>query len=79
LRLGIPGKSPAARHVLRLEVIDPAGKVIPHYSGNVLFGGKAVSRALPLALNDSPGAWRIRVTDVLGGGTAEAALTVSPR
>ncbi|HET8549775.1 MAG TPA: alpha-amylase family protein [Bryobacteraceae bacterium] len=59
--------SPAAAHVVHVEVFDPAGKRVPHYSGNVLVSNGAGQKVLPLAHNDSAGTWRITAHDILTG------------
>lgn len=77
--IGWTAPSPAARPVLRLEVVDPAGKLLRHYSGNLVGPGPVIERPLPLALDDPVGDWTIRVTDVLSGQTAEATVQVEAR
>ena len=79
LRLQFAGSETAAVHVLHVEITDPTGRVIPHYSGNVFAGAGGISRRLPLALNDPLGTWRIRATDTLSGGTATWDLEVIGR
>ena len=69
---------PAAFDVVHLDVIDPAGNIVAHYSGNVLVPQGGVSKLLPLAFNDQPGVWSIRVRDLLGGGSEVAKLQVDP-
>jgi len=70
--LNVVRPSPAAVHVFRLDVVDPSGNVIPHYSRNILSrnilapNGRATAM-LPLATNDKAGAWQIRVKDLLSG------------
>jgi hypothetical protein len=59
-----------------MDVVDPAGKVIPHYSGNVLAPGGRADKLLPLALNDQPGNWTIRVKDQLTGQTQTKSIEV---
>jgi hypothetical protein len=68
--------SPAV-DVVHLDVIDPAGNIVAHYSGNLL-GRSEVSKLLPLAVNDQPGVWSIRARDLLGGGSEVAQLLVEP-
>jgi len=76
-RFNLAGASPAAFDVFHVEVRDPAGKLLPDYSGNLLArGGKAVWH-LPLALNDAVGKWEVRVKDVLSGETARSRLVVT--
>jgi hypothetical protein len=70
--------SSAAVDVVHLDVIDPAGNIVAHYSGNLLVPRGGVSKLLPLAFNDQPGIWSIRVRDLLGGGSNVAELQVEP-
>jgi hypothetical protein len=71
-----PG-APAALDVLRVDVVDPTGATVPHYSGNMIVAGAAV-KLLPIAFNDKPGIWKIRVKDLLSGETATASLNIEP-
>jgi len=64
--------------VVRVDVIDPDGKIVTHYSGNLLVPQDEISKLLPLAFNDQPGVWSIRVKDLLGGGSEVARLRVDP-
>ncbi|MCW3474486.1 beta-galactosidase [Limobrevibacterium gyesilva] len=77
LRIGLSDASPAASHVLRVDAIDPSGQAVAHYSGNVILRGAGTAWRLPLAVNDMPGAWTIRVRDVLGGEVASLPLAVA--
>jgi hypothetical protein len=70
--------SAVALDVLRVDVIDPEGTVVEHYSGNTIAAGGEVDKVLPLALNDKAGTWTIRVKDLLSGATATASLNVEP-
>ncbi len=79
LRIGWEGASPAALHVVHLEVTDPAGRLLRHYSGNLLARGPFVTHSLPLALNDPIGTWRVRATDVISGRALDAAIEVVAR
>jgi hypothetical protein len=74
----IRSDSPAAVDVVHLDVIDPAGNIVAHYSGNLLVPRGGVSKLLPLAINDQPGIWSIRVRDLLGGGSKVVELQVAP-
>jgi len=74
--LSFSGPSPAASHVFHVDVVDPAGKVAPHYSGNVLAPKGRMDRLLPLALNDQAGNWTIRVKDMLTGQTQSKSVEV---
>ncbi|MFO1057057.1 MAG: alpha-amylase family protein [Dongiaceae bacterium] len=79
LSIAIPGAAPGARRILHADVIDSAGAIVPCYSRNLIAAGGAASLVLPLALNDPPGRWRVRVSDLLSGATADADLAVEPR
>lgn len=79
IEIGWTAPSPAARPVLRLEVIGPSGKPLRHYSGKLVGAEPVIERPLPLALNDPVGDWTIRVTDLLSGQAAEATVQVEAR
>ncbi len=74
--LSFSGSSPAAVHVFHVDVVDPAGKLAAHYSGNVLASKGRADRLLPLALNDQAGNWMIRVRDMLTGQTQSKSVEV---
>jgi hypothetical protein len=74
--LSFSGFTPAANHVFRVEVVDPAGKIAPQYSGNVLAPAGKADKLLPLALNDQPGNWTIRVKDQLSGQVQTKSIEV---
>ena len=76
LGLSFSGASPAATHVFRVDVLDPAGKIAPQYSGNVLAPNGRTGKLLPLALNDQAGNWTIRAKDLLTGQTQTKSLEV---
>jgi len=66
----------ASIHVLHVEVSDPAGKVVPHYSGNLLAPNGRAAHRLPVAHNDPAGRWRIVVHDLLSGQSQTATVEV---
>jgi len=75
LRLTDDAGKPVDRSVARIEVFDPAGRLVRHYSSNVsILDGRAKFQ-IPFALNDPPGRWRVRARDVISGLTAERALS----
>jgi hypothetical protein len=76
LRLGLAGVSAAAVHVFHVDVVDPAGKVVRHYSGNALAPRGAATWLFPVALNDAIGMWQVRARDVLSGQAATAMIEV---
>jgi hypothetical protein len=61
------GGTPASDHVFHLEVVDPSGAVMPHYSGNLLAPGGTAMKLLPFAQSDLKGTWQLRVHDLLSG------------
>ena len=62
---------PVDRSVVSVQVFDPAGKSVRYYSSNVtVIDGKA-EFAIPFALNDSKGNWKVQARDVISGLTAE--------
>lgn len=76
LDVGFAGNSPAEVAVLHVDVKDPAGKIVQHYSGN-MFGteGRGGMR-IPFAMNDSPGKWEVQVRELLTGSTARGSIEV---
>jgi hypothetical protein len=78
VRFSIRSDNPAALDIVHLDVIDPNGNAIAHYSGNLVVSRGAAARQLPLALNDKTGVWTIRAGDLISGQTATAELTVEP-
>jgi hypothetical protein len=70
------GVSPAAVHVFHVEVVDPSGKIVSQYSGNLLAPNGHATKLLPLAVNDSTGKWEIRAKDLLSGQTQVSSVEV---
>lgn len=69
-RLALNAATPAAAHVLHVELTGPDGIIAPLYSGNLVLRGGAGIWTVPFAVDDAAGTWQIRVTDRLGGGVA---------
>lgn len=61
----------SARSIAHVTVTGPDGQPRPAYTANVETSG-----AIPLALNDAPGAWRINARDVATGLTTSATFQV---
>jgi hypothetical protein len=72
-----PG-SPEMPGVVHVDIVDPDGRIVLPYSGNILAAHGEAVKLLPLAFNDKSGIWKIRATDVLSGRTATAELKVEP-
>jgi Beta-galactosidase/Beta-galactosidase trimerisation domain len=68
--------SPQLRSVAKVRVIDPAGREMRHYGGNHEISGGTGSISFRTALNDSPGVWRVAVTEAISGETAAVELTI---
>lgn len=66
--------APVDISVVRVEVRDPAGRVVRHYSSNVTVRDGSAKFDIPFALNDAAGTWKVRARDVVSGLTAEAAI-----
>jgi uncharacterized protein YfaS (alpha-2-macroglobulin family) len=65
------GGAPVDRSVVSMQVFDPTGKSVRYYSSNVtVIDGKA-EFAIPFALNDAKGNWKVQARDVISGLTAE--------
>lgn len=66
-------------HVLHVELLGPQGRPLWHYTRNLLAPGGKLEWKVPLALNEEPGEWTVRVRDVLSGIVGEARLVVTAR
>ncbi|HUU13664.1 MAG TPA: beta-galactosidase trimerization domain-containing protein, partial [Terriglobia bacterium] len=60
-----------------LEVRGPKGKVVDYYGGNLLLTGGAAEFAVPLALDDPPGVWRVTARELFAHQTAKATFVVA--
>jgi len=66
-------------HVVKLDVVGPDGKPRWYYCRSYdLTGGRGTIET-PFAYNDLPGSWKITVTDVASGASAETSLTLAER
>jgi hypothetical protein len=63
--------NPVDQSVVHLQVFDPSGKLVRYYSSNVTVTDGKAEFAIPFALNDSKGNWKVQVRDVISGLTAE--------
>ncbi len=66
--------SSAARRLLRWHVWGPDGAFLPEYARVSVEEAATAAFVLPSALNDAGGEYRVRVTDVLRGASAEATV-----
>jgi hypothetical protein len=63
-----------ATTLVRCHVYAPDGSRLPIYSNNVLVQQGRGTFTLPFALNDAPGKYVIRATDVVSGATVEKSI-----
>jgi hypothetical protein len=68
--------SGASRRLLRWHVHGPDGTFLPEYAQVAVEEGPSAAFVLATALNDPAGEYRVRVTDVLSGASAETTLRV---
>jgi hypothetical protein len=67
------------RTVFRVELYDPEGNLNAQYSRTVGCEGGRAELAIPFALNDASGAWRVRAIEAVSGHSAEARVTLFVR
>ncbi|HEX7317603.1 MAG TPA: beta-galactosidase trimerization domain-containing protein [Pyrinomonadaceae bacterium] len=72
----VVGPANGARRLFRCQVFAPDGSMMPAYSKNILTTDGRAAFTLPSALNDAPGEYIVRVTDVVTGATASAKVTL---
>lgn len=65
-------------HVFHVELRDPTGRAVGHYARNLLAPDGTLTTTIPLALNETRGAWTVSVLDVLTGTSATAQTTIRP-
>ena len=76
LRTG-DGTSATLPHAFAIDVIDPRGQKHAQYGQVVVSDGLGrASVAIPFALNDLPGEWRVRVTERVSTRTTLASLVL---
>jgi hypothetical protein len=66
--------SAGARRLLRWHVTGPDGAFRPEYAQVTVDEGPKATFTLPSAVNDPAGEYRVRVSDVLSGASAETTL-----
>jgi len=57
-------------------VIDPAGKTVDYYSGNIIASQGRAAKTVALGHNDAPGKWTLRIHDLLSGQNRTVAMEV---
>ena len=61
---------------MRMDVIDPAGRMVKHYSRNITATAGKAQGTIPLALNDQQGLWTVKVKDWTSGKKAQASFVL---
>jgi hypothetical protein len=69
-RFAVTSSTPGKRLVQAL-VFGPDGTSVPEYARTLLLDGAETRFALPFALDDAPGSYRLHFADVLSGASAE--------
>jgi len=70
--LKMEGKSSSlGLHIVHLSLISPEGKTVDYYEDNLVVKGGKIKGSVPLALNEEPGKWEVRVRDVATGISIE--------
>lgn len=64
------------RTLFRIEVYNPAGNLNAQYTRTVACDGGRAEPAIPFALNDALGEWRVRAVEIVSGNSDEARVTV---
>ncbi len=70
------GVTPAAMHIVHIDVTGPDGREVSCYSGNLRAPHGLAQWAMPIAYNDAAGKWGVRVKDVLTGQSRTASVDV---
>jgi hypothetical protein len=68
--------TPAANHVLHVDVVNPSGQTVDYYSGNLLAREGRAGKLIPIAVNDPVGRWQVHVKDLLTGQSQAADFEV---
>jgi hypothetical protein len=75
VRFTIDSSVPGPR-LIRCQVLDPNGAMLPGYAGNVLMKAGTASFVLPFALNDAAGVYTVTATDVVSGAGATTKVSL---
>jgi len=64
-------------HIFRMTVFAPDGAEVRAYRKNLVAEGGAIHHTIPLAWNEKPGTWTIRLTDVASSAAAALSFVVA--
>jgi hypothetical protein len=76
LSVAVKASGTLGDHVFHAELVAPDGRTPWQYRYNRLAPAGKLNLSLPLALNDQPGRWTVKVRDVLTGTTGMATVRV---
>lgn len=71
------GNTHAEQHVYHIDVFNPQGARVSHYSENLIASHGFGRKLIALAVNDEVGEWKIRVRDAFTGEARETGLLVN--
>ena len=74
--LDVAGHARAGDHVVRLEVYDPADRLVLAHTRNILTQAGRVKGTIPIALNAPTGVWRLKAIDTISGRTNETRVAL---
>lgn len=75
LTVGFKAAGGSGPHVFQLDMIDPQGKPARTYAQSIHVNKPKGKITFQTAFNDTPGNWRVKVTDVNSGITAQKEIT----
>ena len=64
------------KSVARIDVYDPDGKYIQYYSSNGDITNGSGSYGFQTAINDLPGTWKVRFTEVISSIEREVSVLI---
>jgi hypothetical protein len=68
--------SQADTGIFHVDVLDPQGKPVVYYSGNVIARQGAGMKSISFAANDAPGTWTVVVRDLMSGQSVQQVVNV---
>lgn len=77
-RVGFGGPTPAATHAMRIDLLDPSGRLNRPPSGILRVGSDGAEWTVSLPPSAPAGQWTLRVTDSMAGRSVVRVLTVAP-
>ncbi|MFH0919122.1 MAG: beta-galactosidase [Fibrobacterota bacterium] len=72
----LKGAEKSGVHVFNLKFFGPDGKELEYYGRNIQADDGKVKYSFTLALNEQPGQWQVKATDIVTGLPAETSFVV---